>query len=65
MRQKGRETVIEALEVRFQEVPTDIVESISSLEDPNQLKTLHRQAITIGSISEFRQILEELKSTGS
>ena len=61
MRQKGRETVIEALEVRFQEVPTDIVESISSLEDLNQLKTLLRQAITIGSISEFRQILEELK----
>ena len=59
----SRENVIEALEVRFQEVPTDIVESISSLEDPNQLKTLFRQAITIGSISEFRQIVEQLKAT--
>lgn len=57
--QKGREDVIEVLEVRFSELPLDLVESINQIEDLELLKTLHRQAITIGSLAEFQAILEQ------
>jgi hypothetical protein len=50
--------VIEVLTVRFQEVPPSLVEAIAALEDPDQLKTLHRQAITIGSLLDFQEIVE-------
>ena len=50
--------MIEVLTVRFQEVPPSLVEAIASLEDPVQLKTLLRQAITIGSLSDFQEIVE-------
>jgi len=62
---KGREAVIEVLTVRFQEAPPSLVEAIATLEDPDQLKTLHRQAITIGSLSDFQKIVETFGDRGS
>ncbi len=58
--QKGRETVIDALEIRFENVPSDLVDAINQIEDPAILKTLHRQAITLSSLSEFQSYLKQL-----
>lgn len=60
--QNARENVIEILEIRFSEVPTEIVESINQIDDASVLKTLLRTAITIASIAEFQQILTEVTS---
>ena len=56
--QKGREDVIEVLEVRFEELPNELIEKINQIEDLELLKTLHRQAITIGSLDDFQRVLE-------
>lgn len=60
--QKGREDVIEILEIRFSAVPTEIVEIINGIEDESVLKTLHRRAIAISLIAEFQQLLNEVIS---
>ena len=56
--QKGREVVIEVLEVRFEVLPSDLIEKINQIEDLELLTTLHRQGITIGSLAEFQELLE-------
>jgi hypothetical protein len=54
--QQRREDVIEVLEVRFEALPHELIERINQIEDLELLKTLHRRAITIGSIAEFQGI---------
>lgn len=61
--QKGREAVLEVLRIRFEEVPSSLEEAINQIEDDSVLKTLHRQAITIGSVEEFQQEVAQLTST--
>ncbi|WP_107668385.1 transposase [Cyanothece sp. BG0011] len=56
--QSSRENVIEVLEVRFEVLPSDLIEKINQIEDLELLKTLHRQGITIGSLDEFQELLE-------
>jgi len=51
--QQRREDIIEVLEVRFSELPTALVEKINQIEDPDLLKTLLREAITIESLAAF------------
>ncbi|MBO1351070.1 MAG: hypothetical protein EBE86_028565 [Hormoscilla sp. GUM202] len=46
----ARESVVEVLEVRFQEVPEAIADTINSIEDVAFLKQSHWQAIVIGSL---------------
>jgi hypothetical protein len=53
----ARESLLEVLEVRFQEVPEAIAETVNSIDDVAFLKQLHRQAIVIGSLEEFEQLL--------
>ena len=60
--QKGREDVIDVLQVRFENVPPELVDVLDSLEDPSILKTLHRQAITISSLKDFQSFLEQFKN---
>ncbi|KYC38201.1 transposase [Scytonema hofmannii PCC 7110] len=52
-----REYLIDTLETRFGEVPPELMEKIENLYDMPVLKQLHRQAITIGSLEEFQQLL--------
>ena len=51
--QKGQEDIIEVLEVRFSEIPSALVQKINQIEDPDLLKTLLREAITIDSLAAF------------
>ncbi|HEY9612932.1 hypothetical protein [Allocoleopsis sp.] len=55
-----RENAITILEVRFREVPPELIDVINTLKDVAVLKQLHRQAITILSIQEFQQVLEQI-----
>jgi hypothetical protein len=48
------------LEVRFGEVPPQIVQKVNFIEDPATLKTLHREAIAIGAIEQFAEYLETM-----
>ncbi len=60
MLKNRQEDVIEVLETRFSSVPTSLVETINLMEDAALLKTLHKRAITIGSLAEFEQLIQEL-----
>ena len=53
----ARESVVEVLEVRFEEVPGAIADTINSIDDVALLKQLRRQAIVISSLEEFEQLL--------
>jgi predicted transposase YdaD len=44
--------IIDTLEVRFSETPSDITEQLMNLT-PEQLKQLHRLAMTSSSLPEF------------
>ncbi|WP_198525074.1 hypothetical protein [Kamptonema formosum] len=57
IQQNARESVIEILEMRFEEVPAQLREAINRIEDAAKLKQLHRQAVTIESVPEFQQLL--------
>ncbi|WP_416350934.1 Rpn family recombination-promoting nuclease/putative transposase [Rivularia sp. UHCC 0363] len=65
MLENQRENIIEVLEVRFGEVPADLIAQINELgdiEDMSGLKQLHKQAVTINSLEEFGQILPKSSS---
>ena len=51
--QNARESVIETLSTRFEEVPTEVVEAVNQIDDVSVLKTLLRRAILVSSIAEF------------
>ena len=55
LQQGLQQMVIDALEVRFEEIPSLISESIHQTKDPDRLKALHRQAIRSRSLEEFQQ----------
>jgi hypothetical protein len=61
--QKGREDVIDVLTIRFSDVPPALIEEINQIEDSSRLTTLHRQAVTIGSITEFQGYLPPLEES--
>ena len=52
-----RESVIDVLETRFEEVPQTIKEAVNQIEDVTRLKQLHKQAIAVASLIEFEQLL--------
>jgi len=60
--QKGREVILEVLEVKFGEIPTEVIQKVNEIEDPTLLKTLHRQAIALGSLEQFLGYLPEIGS---
>jgi hypothetical protein len=50
---QARESVIDALEIRFGEVPNDLRERITALDNLRTLKAQHRRAITVPSLDQF------------
>jgi len=50
---QARESVIEALEIRFGEVQPELVERINALDNLRTLKAQHRRAITVPSLEQF------------
>lgn len=56
--QTSRESVIEALEVRFDAVTQSVLKRLEDIDDPNVLKTLHKRALRVGSFQEFRDAMD-------
>jgi len=52
-----REAVVDVLEERFGRAPQSVVEVINGMNDPSLLKSLHRSAVSLGSLEEFEQVL--------
>jgi len=50
---QARESVIEALEIRFGEISNDLRERITALDNLRSLKDQLRRAITVSSIDQF------------
>ncbi|MEY3868980.1 MAG: hypothetical protein RLZZ338_2871, partial [Cyanobacteriota bacterium] len=57
MMTRGREDVIDILEIRFDIVPSPLIEMINKIDDINQLKILLKQAVTIASLADFQQLI--------
>jgi len=55
----AREDVVEVLALRFGDVPTSLVERVEQLDDPAELRSLHRKAVTADSLDEFEMELAE------
>lgn len=64
IQQTAREAVLEVLELRFEKLSEEVIEAINGIEDTSLLKQLHRQAITLNSLFEFQQILEQNQGRG-
>lgn len=58
----NRGHVIQILQTRFGEVPSFIVDILNGINDPSVLQTLFTRSITIGSLAEFQQVLDEMAS---
>ncbi|WP_071884363.1 hypothetical protein [Oscillatoria acuminata] len=58
--QNQRENTLAVLEVRFGDVPPEVVEAVNGIEDIPTLKQLHRQAIAIGSVAQFQELLNSV-----
>ena len=64
MLQTLQENVIKILQTRFGVAPSSLVEVINGIGDQSLLETLFTNAITVGSVEEFQQLLNESKSEG-
>jgi len=62
MLQKAREDVIKILQTRFGVAPSTVVEVINGIGNHSLLETLFTNSITIASIEEFQQLLNESTS---
>lgn len=57
--QTARESVIEVLETRFEGVPQALRDRLNQIDDLARLKHLLKQAITIASVEELEQVMEQ------
>jgi predicted transposase YdaD len=71
-REKGREEgrreslkndILAVLEVRFQIVPHVIEQDIQGIDGLRQLGILHKKAVVVNDVDEFRQFLERIKAS--
>jgi len=57
MMTRCREDIIDILEIRFDIVPSPLIEMINKIDDINQLKNLLKQAVTIPSLEDFQELI--------
>lgn len=61
--EKGmQQLLIDALEIKFGSIPSDIIKSINNITGKETLKSLHYYAINSNNIDEFEEKLEALKN---
>ena len=51
--QNTKENIIEALELRFGKISSEIIDKINRMNDPVKLKELHNKAIQVKKIDSF------------
>ena len=54
-----RESIIEVLEIRFADVPSELIAVLSGIEDLEFLKQLHKRAVTVASVEELQQLITQ------
>ncbi len=54
-----RESIIEVLEIRFAEIPSELTAVINGIEDFELLKQLHKRAVTVASVEELQQLIPQ------
>jgi hypothetical protein len=55
----AREALIDVLEARFEAVPTPLLSKIKKIKDTSILKMLLKNAIFVGSVNEFNEIMSQ------
>jgi len=60
----SRQAVIDALEARFVAVPKSMMNKIKKMDDTAELKMLHKKAIVVASLKEFKEIMDR-RDTGT
>ncbi len=58
--QNARKSVMQALNIRFGEIPPPLATSINQIDDPTRLELLLEKAITVESVEVFERVLEEV-----
>lgn len=61
----ARKNILDALEVRFEDVPSDVRKAIDSLKEPGSCHKLLRAAILADSMRDFEARLAELTADGN
>ena len=59
-RNKARDYIIKALEIRFGDVPVALMEIIHQTWNQERLDLFHRESITVASLADFQQWIEQL-----
>ena len=57
---RGRKTIYDVLEVRFEIVPLGVIQEIKHIDDVQVLEALHRKAVTVKDLPTFRTILHQI-----
>ncbi len=57
--QSKRESIIELLETRFSEVPSELSAVLNQIEDLEFLKQLFKRSITVASVEELQQLISK------
>ncbi|MEK8016847.1 MAG: hypothetical protein VSS75_008260 [Candidatus Parabeggiatoa sp.] len=57
--QKSRDNITDILEIRFEHVPKMLVQKLQSIDNTLLLPKLLRQAVLVGSLKEFEQLIEK------
>jgi hypothetical protein len=55
----AQEAVIDVLQARFEAVPTPLISKIKKIKDTSILKILLKNAIFVGSVNEFNEIMSQ------
>ena len=56
----SREAVTDVIETRFEAVPKSMINRIRKINDADVLKMLHKKAIIVGSLKEFKEIVDNV-----
>jgi len=54
----ARQSVLDALDVRFADVPTELRDRLEEITDAERLRQLYRRAIVVPTLTDFEQLLE-------
>ncbi|MCT7959725.1 DUF4351 domain-containing protein [Laspinema sp. D1] len=63
MVQKQRENILKILQIRFGELPPEVLEALNGIEEMDILNPLLEQAIAIPSLAEFQVLLTSVKTS--
>jgi predicted transposase YdaD len=58
--ERAKKAVADALEARLNIVPLDVVTALKPIEDVQILEELHRKAVTVEDMQEFRSLLQQI-----